>query len=238
MSEPQIDIEQGAALALLEDTVSGIDFGIALVDEDLNFVMFNETYIELAFGPGNTPKIGDSVASFSRAQLACGFYVLPDGVAPEHMSDALIAALKACETDIMLERSDGRWLEVSAKRTKFGGYLVAVKDVTDREKAKDAENTRWQALAAAFDAMEEGVSLWDADFRFVMANDTYMKMIIPYRDSPWEPGTAAQDIIAEAYQSGIYDLPEATTEADFIAVYMDWASNHAGPFETLSLIHI
>ena len=40
------------AFALLQDIFSGIDIGIAVLDRDLNFVLFNERYRDLALGPG------------------------------------------------------------------------------------------------------------------------------------------------------------------------------------------
>ncbi|MEM9763041.1 MAG: PAS-domain containing protein [Pseudomonadota bacterium] len=232
MVEPSSATYQTGAVALLEDTFSGIDFGMALLDDALDFVLFNEAYVDLAFGPGTAPKVGDNAAELSRAQLERGVFALPEGTGPDTYAESLERAVRACRAEIPMRRADGRSLIASSKRTQLGGYLVSIKDTTDRDRAKAAEEARLQAITAAFDAMEEGVSLWDADLRFVACNDTYMRMVAPYRDAPFEVGLDAQSAIAEGYHSGLHDLDEDVTEAEFVQGYIDWARSHAGPIET------
>ena len=60
MGETQLSFNQETGVALLEDTLSGVAFGMALLDEDLNFVLFNEKYVELAFGDEITPQVGQN----------------------------------------------------------------------------------------------------------------------------------------------------------------------------------
>ncbi len=222
---------QDTAIALLEDTLSGVAFGMALLDEDLKFLLFNEKYVEMAFGDTMTPKVGESAAALSVVQLQSGFFKIPEGLDPESMSHALVEAVTSCASEIPLERADGVSLVASSKRTALGGYLISITDVTDRRRAEAAEADRWAAITSAFDALEEGASLWDADFRFVMCNDNYMEMVAPYRDTRFEVGRPAEELIAEAYRSGLYELDEELTEDAFVQSYLHWAKSHAGPME-------
>ncbi|WP_424970680.1 PAS-domain containing protein [Dinoroseobacter sp. S76] len=231
MSETRFDVDGDAALALLEDTFSGIDYGIALLDENMNFVLFNEKYVETAFADGLVPKIGDNAGDLAVKQLATGTYVVPEDLTPEEMTAGLLEAVKGCQSDIVLPLTDGRTLMASSKRTALGGYLLSIEDVTIRMEAREAEEARRRELISAFDALQEGVALWDAEFRFLMCNDNYMRMITPYRDTPWEVGAPAESCISEAFRSGAFVIPEGVSEAEWIEGYMSWARNFGGAIE-------
>ncbi len=232
MATIQEGLDPDVAVALLQDTFSGIDYGMALMDEDLDFVLFNEKYAELAFGDGIVPRVGDNAATLAAKQLDTGLYVVPDGLTPDAMALAMAEAVKSCQAEIPLERRDGRHLMASSKRTALGGYLVTVTDVTAEKQAEAAEEDRWTALRSAFNAMEEGVSIWDSEFRFVMCNDNYMKIAAPFTDEVFPVGSPGEEIVAQAYRSGLYDIPDEVTEEDWINLYMDWARNHTGSIET------
>ena len=232
MSDIQTISEHDAAVALLQDTFSGIDFGMALMDEDLNFVMFNEKYVDLAFGDGVLPKIGESAVELAVKQLQTGFYVLPDGLDPATMSDALIDAVKSCHAEIPLMLRDGRHLVASSKRTALGGYLLTLTDVTDRKRAAQADEIRGRTVTDLVESLDEGVSLWDHDLRFMMCNDQYMKDSMTFRTAPPAIGTPGEVIIREAYQSGAFVTPEGMTEQQWVDYYHNWARTHAGPIES------
>ena len=153
-----------AALAQLEDACSGLDYGMALMDADLNFILFNEKYAELAGAPERAPEIGENADEFLLRQLEADVYVLPDSVANHAMKQSLVNAVKACEPTIDLARTDGRFLTVSSKRAALGGYLLSVKDVTDRKHAEAADEARWRAVNDAVGSLEEGFSLWCARY--------------------------------------------------------------------------
>lgn len=231
MSDIQVEFEQEAAVSLLKDTFSGIDFGMALMDEDLNFVMFNEKYAELAFDEKVVPHIGDNAAELSIQQLEAGLYVLPEGSDARSMSQMLTSAVKTCQSDIALQRSDGRHLMASAKRTALGGYLVSVADVTASKQAADAEEARWTAVTSAIESLEEGVSIWDADNRFVMCNQKYVDYVLPFRGKPFEPGTTIADGGREIFRAGVLDLPEDADEDLMLADVEDWVRRFGEPRE-------
>ncbi|WP_424968349.1 PAS-domain containing protein [Dinoroseobacter sp. S375] len=231
MAEARFKVDGDAALALLEDTFSGIDYGIALLDEDMNFVLFNEKYVETAFADGLVPKVGDNAGDLAIQQLATGTYVVPENMTPEDMTAGLLAAVKGCQSEIILPLTDGRTLMASSKRTALGGYLLSIEDVTVRMEAREAEDARRREIISAFDALEEGVALWDAEFRFLMCNAHYLRLVAPFRSTPWEVGVPAERCIHEAYQSGLFEIPDGVTEQDWIAQYMSWARSFGGPIE-------
>lgn len=216
------------AVALFECAFSNADFGMALTDDDLNFVLFNEKYAELAFAGTLVPKIGDNAADVALALLESGVYALPDGLDIPAMKQTIIDAMTSCQSEFDLPLTDGRYLTASSKRTPLGGYLLTVNDTTHR---KLAEEARWRAVNDAVGSLEEGFALWDADFRFTMCNDKYVDIVIPYRDTPFEVGTSVQTAMAEGFQSGVYDLPDDMTEDAYVDGLMDRVRSPSGPLE-------
>lgn len=76
---------------------------------------------------------------------------------------------------------------------------------------------RWDALTELVGALDESVSLWDADMRFVMCNDKYMADMASYRSEPYPPGMRGEEAIAEVYHSRTLKiLPEGATEAEIV----------------------
>ncbi len=231
MAASTVEFDPAVSVALLEDMFSGIDFGMALMDEDLNFVLFNEKYAELAFGDGVFPKIGDNAVALSIKQISTGLYALPQGLEPAAMAAGLADAVRGCLAEIPLERRDGRHLIASSKRTALGGYLVSVSDVTDRKRAEEAEEARWRAVNDVVGSLGEGFSLWDKDLRFMMCNDQYLKDAMPYRSDPPPVGTPGEDAIRESYRSGMTVMPDDMTEQQWVDRFLDWARSHAGAVE-------
>lgn len=224
------DTDTNAAIALLEDAFSGIGIGMALLDENLNFVLFNETFTDFSFAGIEPPKVGENVEMVTRAQFRAGYYQCPAGSDWELLCSMFLDAIASCGPAITLTRADGQHFEISSKRTQLGGYLISVVDVSDRVTAQTAQKDLWDMISDLVNSLEEGVSVWDAEMRFVMCNDQYMRDMASHRDTPFPVGMRGEDVIAETYHSGILTiLPEGATEEQIVEYYMTWARDCAGP---------
>ncbi|MEM9428837.1 MAG: PAS-domain containing protein [Pseudomonadota bacterium] len=67
-----------------------------------------------------------------------------------------------------------------------------------------------------FDALEDGIALFDEQLRFVLANRRYGELVLPEGHPPLRPGETALDIGKRVFASGAYVLP-AGTEPDALA---------------------
>ncbi|MCV6587361.1 MAG: PAS-domain containing protein [Marinibacterium sp.] len=226
---PRSDTDPNAAVALFKDALSGIGFGMALLDEDMNFVFFNQMFSDFAFAGMEPPEIGDNARLVSLEQFRSGYYQIPDGSDLEQLSAAFLDAIASCARAITLTRADGQHFEVSSKRTQLGGYLLSMSDISDHVDAQTAQDARRDVISDFVNSLEEGVSFWDADMRFLMCNDQYMRDMASHRDTPFPVGMRGEDVIAETYRSGILTiLPEGATEEQIVDYYMDWARDCAG----------
>ena len=112
-------------------------------------------------------------------------------------------------------QSDGRWIQISERKTQDGGTVGVFTEVTElkrREeelaKANEAKDTALQLLQAALDSIAHGVLFMDADLRIRLANRAYREIWdMPeefFRDHP----SLRQDMEYTRRQ-GLYQVQDA-----------------------------
>ncbi len=87
-----------------------------------------------------------------------------------------------------------------------------------RVTAEAAEHARWEAVSDVVDTLDEGLSLWDADMRFLLCNDQYLRDLAPHRSTPFPKDMCGEDAISEAYHAGNFKIPEGVSKQDVIAI--------------------
>ena len=121
--------------------------------------------------------------------------------------------------------------EVSSQSIHLGGYLVSVTDVTARMSEENAASARWEAISQFVNSLEEGVSVWDADMRFLMCNDQYMRDVASYRDTPFEVGMTGRQAIEDAYDSGDFMMSDEMSRDEFVDQFLAWVGSYSDTME-------
>lgn len=224
-------LDADAAIALLKDVVSGSDCGLALLDEELNFVLFNEKFSDLVTAGKGFPQVGEKPDKLRFDALSFEGYEIPGAMTEAEFAADLQTAIASCSQDKKLSLKDGRLFQLSSKRTQLGGHLVSATDVSAHVAPEVAEHARWDAVSEIVDALDEGLSLWDSDMRFIMCNDRYLKDAAPHRTTPFPKGMRGEDAIAEGIRAGDFKVPDSVTEQELIATFMQWAHACAGSME-------
>ena len=221
-----------ATLSVLHDMFNAMEDGVALWDEDLKFVLCNDRYYEITL-PKGFPKLkqGDCAIELGRTIFTTDFFVLPPGTDPSVIAEEIGETIRSYVVDLELERSDGQFISASSKKTTLGGYLITFRDITDRKRAETAEQKRWDILRDSIESLEEGFSLWDADFKLIMNNQKFMELVTPYRDTPLAEAMTSEELILELYNSGHAVIPKNFSEREYIEFWMNWARSHAGQIE-------
>ena len=204
--------------------------GFATFDRDGRLLACNSGFTGTVLNdPGMKPPAGLSRQELAEEVFRRGVLDTPEGHDASGAARAVIARFfRSKKVEMDIEASDGRVISVRSSPSENGGHIVSLRDVTDQR------NSEAEARAMLYDAVEsldEGFSLWDDDLCFLMCNDTYMKVVVPFRDEPFPAGTPAQIILKEAYRSGIYDIPDGVDEDTYVQGYLDWARSHSGPIE-------
>lgn len=222
----------GEALEFLKDAVNALEEGFILWDQDLKFVFCNDKYRELVLPPGHPgPKPGEHAVEFGYEIFKTGFWDIPDGADISSFADGIGDFIRSYGQGMEITRADGRVILASSNKTALGGYVLTFLDITDTKRADAAEQVRWDNLNEVVGSLEEGFSLWDADFKLLLCNEKYTEMVAPYRDTPFEIGYSGETCASDAFHSGMIDIPEGMAEDAFIQQWMTWARSHGDPVE-------
>jgi len=82
----------------------------------------------------------------------------------------------------VVKLSDGRWLQISERRTADGGSVAIYTDITEIKLSEQRQRERELAekhalLQATFDTISQGISVVDADFRLVTWNERFLELL-------------------------------------------------------------
>lgn len=211
------------------DIFDALDEGFSYWDEDWRFVTCNSKYIDYVVGHEQEPwKPGISAEEAIRQGYRNGPLQIPEGVSEDDYVQLMLGWVGGEEKELESVRKDGRIIVTRRKPTSRGGVLLTSKDVTEE---RNSEVKAREMLYDALESLEEGFSLWDADFKLLMCNEKFMEIVAPYRDKPLQAGDAGEAIIAGAYKSGLYAIPEDMSEQEYVNQWLTWARSQAGPVE-------
>ena len=138
--------EIGEARTRLTDAIETISEGFSLYDADDKLVIFNSKYKNLFSARADVIEPGTTFGTIVRAAVERG--MIDDAeVSREAWLAKKFAQHKAHSSTHIQHRSDGRWIQVSERKTAAGGLVATYADITEL-KQREAE------LAAARDAAE------------------------------------------------------------------------------------
>ena len=203
----------------LDAAINNMLQGLAMFDADQRLIVCNKLYAEMY---GLTPeqvKPGTTVREIFDYRMANGFYHVKD---TEQFVDSWASNFGRRSSRIQ-ELADGRIISVSRGQTADGGRVVTHEDITERqklsaqlerqhlllkehEKKVQAQNVQ---LDAALNNMVQGLAMFDADLRVVIANNRYAEL---YHLTPEQvkPGTHLREIVEHRIANG--ELPGKNAE--------------------------
>lgn len=159
----------------LEDAIESLREGFALYDQDDRLIICNERYREFHATGADMLRPGVSWIDLMRTEARRGLYVDAVGREEQWVRDR-IAARRELRTDLEYQQSDGRWLVGSNRRTRQGGTVVTLSEITGRKRREELIREAREVLEDAVESLSEGFALWDADDRLVMCNQQYKKL--------------------------------------------------------------
>jgi hypothetical protein len=148
--------------ARLTDAIESISQGFALFDPEDRLVVCNSRYREILYpdlqesvAPGMTfEEIARRSAEGGRIEGAAG------------RVDAWVEERKAQHRNpgapVVHRRTDGRWIQISERRTHDGGIVAVYADITDLKRVEQALNASVERYDLAMRGANEGLWDWDA----------------------------------------------------------------------------
>ena len=139
--------EIGEARARLTDAIESISEGFSLYDANDKLIVCNSRYKNLFASHVDVMEPGTTFEKIVRSAIERG-QIDEAKVDPEAWLAERIAQHRAVSSTHVQHRQDGRWIQVSERKTADGGVVATYADITEM-KQREAE------LAAARDAADE-----------------------------------------------------------------------------------
>jgi len=157
--------EASDAHSRLYDAFEVVPEGLALLDADDRYVMWNRRYAELYSLDRNVLEVGRRFEDALRAGLAAGQYLEARGREQEWLAERL--ARHAQASSIHEQRlPNNRWLQICERRTADGGSVGIRIDITELKQ-------REESVRMLFEFNPVPMFVVDcADLRFLAVNDT------------------------------------------------------------------
>ncbi|MHB1219559.1 MAG: PAS-domain containing protein [Alphaproteobacteria bacterium] len=200
----------------LAAAIESISEGIVIYDSDERFAMCNSTYRTFYTETTDLQKPGAKYEDLLRAAIARGQFALPPGTDVETFVQDRLTKFRGAGETMIRQIKDGRWLQISERRTPDGGVIRVTTDITalkhNEEARLDALRREREAenrLIGAIESISEGVVLYDAQERFVMCNSTY-RSFYPDTADLQRPGTRFEELVRAAFLRGQSKLPSDT----------------------------
>jgi diguanylate cyclase (GGDEF)-like protein len=188
----------------LDMALNTMSQGLAMYDSRQRIVICNKLFAQMYRLAPEQVKPGTTVRQILEYRLANGCYTVTDG---KEFVDALVDRFGKLETAVH-KLADGRAIRVNYRHAADGGIVVTHEDITERERLNEQVEVQKQRLDVALSNMSQGLCLFDANQRVVIANRRYADM---YGLPPdlIEPGTALRQILEARAGKGFYENDKA-----------------------------
>ena len=121
----------------LEDAIESLSEGFALFDSEDKLLVCNTRYRDFHHVSAEIMKPGMNWADLIQSDLDNGLYVEAVGREAEWLRDRK-EMRRGLQTNLEYKQSDGRWVSGSNQRTRQGGVVVTLADITDRKEVEEA----------------------------------------------------------------------------------------------------
>jgi PAS domain S-box-containing protein len=217
----------------LTDALGSISEGFFLFDADDRMVLCNSRYRELYPGLADLMRPGLEFEHLIKTVVERG--IVADAVArPQEWIEQRLARHRNPSGPFLHHQWDGRWIQISERKTQDGGTVGVFTDVTELKRreeelaaARDKATEAQRRLVDAIESISEGFSLYDADDKLVIYNRRYRDMHGTGSIDVVNQGVAFETILRNAAASGEIRDAEGHVEA-WVAERLAWHRDPKG----------
>ena len=195
--------------ALVQSILDNMTDGVALVDQDANFVVVNSAFPILNDIPPDEFRTMRNLRDAYRWQVRQGHIPMLGTTLDEHAERSMQRLKTADGTPSTLRRPSGRWVEGRYIALPDGHRLNINRDVSelkDRERelevARDVIDRERSLMETVLDNMQDGVILWDSNGDWRYANKAFCEIQIssPERLAALRTFPAMMDALLERFR--------------------------------------
>ncbi|WP_165435627.1 PAS-domain containing protein [Bradyrhizobium sp. Leo121] len=203
----------------LTDALESISEGFFLFESDDRMVLCNSRYRELYPGLADLMQPGLEFEHLIETVVERGI-VADAATRPQEWVEQRLARHRNPSGPFLQHQWDGRWIQISERKTQDGGTVAVFTDVTELKRreeelavARDTATEAQRRLADAIESISEGFSLYDADDKLVTYNRRYRDMHGTGSIDVVNQGVSFETILRNAAASGEIRDAEGHVEA-------------------------
>ncbi|HJU31408.1 MAG TPA: PAS-domain containing protein [Hyphomicrobiaceae bacterium] len=195
----------------LDAAMNNMAQGLAMYDAEQRLVVCNDDFATMYGLTAEQVRPGTSVREIVEARMAKGCYTTDN---PAGLVDKLVAQFGKIQSEVH-HLADGRIVNVSCRQIASGGHVITHQDITELQRLnarleqqhglllqhEETLRLRNMHLDAAVNNMVQGLAMFDADLRVVLANQRYIE-IYGLKADQVAPGTTLQQILEYRIGSG------------------------------------
>ena len=210
-----------------EVTLANMPHGLCMIDPEHRIVVCNNRYVEMYDLPAHLTKPGTPITDVFEHRIGKALYSPEED--EEYKSKGFRAML---EPTVKIRRlSDGRVILISRQPTGDGGWIAIHEDITEQQRLSarleeqnlllqqreaelqtqnaslDMARAKLEAQNANLDMalanMSQGLAMFDAEERLVLANDRYAE-IYGLEAQHLRPGATLRELVEYRISKGLY----------------------------------
>src|SRR5262249_27033900 len=191
---------------VLQLTLDNMAHGLVMVDRDLRLIICNKRYAEIYGLPADLIRPETPLRAIIEHRLANGSGLRD----PDFVERRLQEAARRDSFHTVTELSDGRMIAITHEAIPGLGSLAIHQDVTAEKRIEASLIAKSEELERAnmrFDAalnnMTQGLSMYDAEHRLVVANKRFAE-VYGLTPEQTKPGITARQILEFRIANGTY----------------------------------
>jgi NO-binding membrane sensor protein with MHYT domain len=157
----------------LDAALNNMSQGLCMFDADERIVVYNRRFLELYKLSPEIVRPGCTLLELVQHRKSVG---LLDADPEEHCRAIREDVARGPTRHWILQKRDGRTIEVLNQSMPGGGWVTTHEDVTDRQNAEKQVREQKLILDAALNNMNQGLLMFDAQTRLILCNQRYLQM--------------------------------------------------------------
>ncbi|HKM14913.1 MAG TPA: NahK/ErcS family hybrid sensor histidine kinase/response regulator [Marinospirillum sp.] len=159
--------------SLLQSTIENLSQGISVVDQHLNFVIWNQRYLEMFNFPDNFIRVGRPALDIFRYNAERGEYGPGD---PETHVQQLLDNIREGESHRYVRyRKNGSVLEIQGNPMPGGGFVYSYQDITQQKEIEEALIQSENNIRIYTDNVPALIAYFDTNLNYLFTNRAYEK---------------------------------------------------------------
>ena len=213
--------EVAAARQRLIDALESTSEGFAFYDAEDRLEIFNNRYRELLYSNSDvTIQSGMTFEEILRHAIRDGFHQSPDGDVERYVRER-VARHQNPGQPWLMQRAEGRWVQISERRIEGGGTVAVYSDLTDLKQREQelasairAKDVVLRDLDAVLENIDYGALFLDSDLRVRIGNRAYRELWgVPEDILSRDPPITLRELIEFNRGTGIYPVGDDQWDA-------------------------